>query len=285
MYIFHGIKEIINKFDFFLIDLWGVLHDGDNLYPKAFEALQKINEAGKKVVFVSNAPRKNEIVLKKLNDYKIPSNYYLKVVTSGDVAFDFFQKNPKGLGYKYYYVGPEKDLGLLEGLENYKMEEDPKKADFIMAVGFNNFGDAFETKKDFLDNALLNSLPMICVNPDKFVVKQSGSTMLCAGEMAKYYEQKGGEVIYFGKPYEGIFEKAVKNFTNFDKQKAIMIGDGIETDVKGANKFGIKSLFVLSGIASKELKYVGDDAKREDLKTFVKKYEVEPYAIIPSFSW
>lgn len=285
MYIFNGINEIIDKFDFFLVDLWGVLHDGDSLYPKAFEALEKINKAGKQVVFVSNAPRKNNIVLGKLDSYKIPKKYYLKVVTSGDIALDFFQKASNEIGYNYYYIGPEKDSSLLHELDRYKMEKDPKKADFVMAVGFDNFGDRFEAKKEYLDNALYNNLPMVCVNPDKLVVKQNGSTMLCAGEMAKYYEQKGGEVIYFGKPYEGIFEKAVKNFKNFDKQKTIMIGDGIETDVKGANKFGIKSLFVLSGIAAKELNYTGVTAKREDLKSFVKKYEVEPYAIIPSFSW
>jgi HAD superfamily hydrolase (TIGR01459 family) len=285
MYIFHGLSEIADKYDLFLVDLWGVLHDGELLYPNALDTLTKLNQFGKKVIFISNAPRKNEIVAKILDGYKIPKEFYQKIVTSGDVTHNFLSE-ANILGSKYYYVGPDRDSGLLAELKQYQEVKKAEEADFLLACGFDNWGDRFESRVKELDSGLKNHLPMVCANPDKIVVKQNGSKMLCSGEMASYYKEKGGEVLYFGKPYEAIYQRAVKDVAGFDKARTIAIGDGIETDVKGANDFGIKSLFVASGIAAKELKLEGIGVpKREDLKSFVKKYNVEPYGVIPSFVW
>ena len=70
---------------------------------------------------------------------------------------------------------------------------------------------------------------------------------------SKKYESIGGEVINIGKPFKPIFDEAIKNIEILGKGKCtstIVIGDGIDTDIKGANDYKLDSLLTLGGLFS-----------------------------------
>ena len=190
--VLSGISDLALEKNYFIIDLWGVLHDGQAAYPNALDCLEKLAEADKQIILLSNAPRrafKAEEVLEKLG---FTHDLYSKVITSGELAFEAVE-NERELN-NYYYIGPEKDRDILDGLSKHEVTT-PHEADFAIATGFEGFGSVFEEKKGQLDESLDADLPLICANPDRKVVKQNGETQICAGLMGEYYEQNGGEVI------------------------------------------------------------------------------------------
>lgn len=249
-----NIKEISKNYDYFIFDIWGVVHDGSSAYSGAVEAIKFLRSEDKKICFLSNAPRRAYKIAKVLNDFGITSDLYDFIMSSGESAYIDLKQNQIS-GFKHYqknylYIGPEKDIDLLEGLE-YNFVQSAKDADFAITTGFNKDNSTIEEKLPQILDAKNYNLDLICVNPDMIVVKKTGEEMLCAGVIAKYYKQIGGKVIYYGKPYKSAYEISCKLFgENIDKTKLLAIGDGLETDISGANNFGIDSLLLTGGILS-----------------------------------
>ncbi len=245
-------EEIINEYEYFIFDVWGVVHDGVVAFPNVLKTFKHLQELGKKVCFLSNAPRRAKIVVEVLAKYGIHSDLYKFILTSGEAAFLDLKENERNFGQKYYYIGPKKDIDLLDGL-SYKRVDSAYGADFVVATGFDGEHSTLEEKLSQLHDAIKHDLPMICVNPDMLVVRKDGVEMLCAGVLAAEYKKIGGEVIYYGKPYQHVYEIAHKLFGFPDKKKIVAIGDGLETDIEGANIFGIDSVLVTSGILCNKL--------------------------------
>lgn len=251
-----GIKEISNNYTHFIFDVWGVVHDGSHAYPGAIEAISFLHKEGKKVCFLSNAPRRSFKVATLLEKFGITPDMYDFILTSGEATFHDLKENQdngfKNYGKNYFYIGPKKDIDLLDGLDYVRVDE-ASKADVAITTGFDGetsilaekLPDAFEAKK--------YDLPMVCVNPDLIVVKQNGHEMICAGTLAREYEKLGGKVFYYGKPFSTVYKMTCEIFGNPEKQKILAIGDGLETDIKGANDFGIDSLLVTGGILANTL--------------------------------
>ncbi len=251
-----SLSELINQYDGFIIDLWGVIHDGTNLYPHALNAIEKLKEMQKTVIFVSNAPRRAEVVVDILRRLKIPKNLYKQIITSGEIVFESVKKQPgvysKSGENKYYYIGPERDATLMHGL-GYERVRTMDKAAFVVCTGFEDGFEKIEAKTAELKKVLNAGLPLLCANPDISVVKISGEKLLCAGAIAREYEKMGGKVFYFGKPYPDIYESTLTKMGTIAKDRILAIGDGLETDIKGANNAGISSMLVTGGILKVEL--------------------------------
>jgi ribonucleotide monophosphatase NagD (HAD superfamily) len=120
------------------------------------------------------------------------------------------------------------------------------------------------------------NLLLYCLNPDIFITKSDGSREECAGVIAKKYEEMGGKVIYFGKPFLEVYTKVVPLFDGIDKQKLLAVGDGMETDIEGANKAGIKCVLCLAGLPSIEMN------AGVSLADFLVKFKSKPDFIIQS---
>jgi HAD superfamily hydrolase (TIGR01459 family) len=277
-----GISEIIDRYDHFIIDLWGVLHDGHDPYEGAIHALRSLKQNNKKIVLLSNAPRranKAEATLEKLGFTK---DTYDLLLTSGEVTYHYVKAHPE-LGKKYFYVGPDKDLHLLDGLGLTQVHE-AKSADFAVATGFEGFGSKFEEKKHQLDECLASKLPLLVANPDKLVVKQTGEEQICAGIMGIYYTENGGKLHYFGKPHKNAYVECLEFFGTKDVGKILCIGDSLHTDIAGANMLGAGSLFVTGGIHKRDV-YTNGKPDNAKLAELMKKENQQPQFLIDEFRW
>ena len=236
-----GLSQVQSKYDAFFIDLWGVIHNGVQLYPRAINVLENLNKLNKRFVLLSNAPRPSRSVEKYLINLKMDKNFIKNVFTSGEAALQTLKKNT--YGEKFYHLGPERDKDLIK--EFIRNKTSLNKCDFILCTGlFENE----EVSLDYYRNLLkkYTSLKMLCTNPD-LIVHRGLKTEYCAGSLAAIFEELGGTVIYFGKPYPEIY-----NFCKKKNETVLAIGDNIRTDIRGANKMKFDSLFITGGIHKKE---------------------------------
>lgn len=251
-----SIKEISPLYDYFIFDVWGVVHDGTTAYPGAVAAISFLRKEGKKICFLSNAPRRASKVAAILQKFGITPDLYDFVMSSGEATYLDLEKNQKNgfkdFGHNYFYIGPKKDIDLLDGLD-YKRVETAAEADFAVTTGFDGDDSKLAEKLPQALEAKKYNLRLICVNPDMIVVKQNGQEMICAGALALEYKKLGGEVIYYGKPFKSVYKMVCEIFNHPENEKMIMVGDGMETDIKGAGDFGIDSLLITGGILSNTL--------------------------------
>lgn len=236
------LQDILDRYDAFILDLWGVIHDGTALYPGVAATLAYLHEKQKRVVFLSNAPRvsaKAEAVLTKLG---IPREHYIAVVTSGQVAHDALRDKQKYA--RYYYLGPSKDEDVIADLHAYsraKLED----AQFILCTGYEYDGQPHSDIMPLLQQLRACNLPMLCANPDHEVVKQDGTQWLCAGMVAQAYQQLGGKVDYVGKPHAAVYSYCKELLGN---GYTLCVGDNPDTDIRGARTLGYDSLLITGGI-------------------------------------
>lgn len=276
-----GIAQLALRFDGFILDLWGVLHDGTHPYPGAIDALAQLHAAGKTIILLSNAPRQSHKVQQVLDTIGFPRTHYDHILTSGEAARNWLI-DAEPYGEAYYYIGPPKDQDLLVGTR-YREVKDPANADFTLLTGFDEFGDGMETKLPQVEASLAANLPLVCANPDRRVVKQDGRVMLCAGLLAEWYVEHGGKVEWFGKPYPAVYEQCLKMFNT---SRICAIGDSLHTDVAGARGMSLYSVLCAGGILAETL---GIDSAGMPARTALDKLcaeeRVAPDAVIPSFRW
>ena len=251
-----------------ILDIWGVLWDGINVYPEALNTLKKLRKLNIPIVLLSNAPRKSEIVSEKLSKIGIKQELYDKIISSGDVCRNELINNTNLVsGLKYYFIGLKEDNDLLNNTrfqESQKLED----SDFILITGPRDFDHILKDYTDELKKCLKNKLPMICANPDKIVVRQNGKKIFCAGAIAEDYKKLGGIVKQFGKPYKNVFLEALKHLKKISPKinlsNVSIIGDGLETDILGGNTVQINTILITSGILSHTLNT--QYGQRPDLK-------------------
>jgi len=269
------LAPIISRYDALLLDLWGVIHDGSHLYPDVKETLVALRNAHKKIIFISNAPRRVAKAAAVLEQLGVRREWYDDIITSGEIGYQWLSSNPEKWGKRYYYIGPSKDADILDGLD-YRRSDDIKNSDFLLNVGFGTEEQCSDDWQMLFRAAHALNLPMLCLNPDMEVVKISGEVYPCAGVLAFDYEKIGGKVTYFGKPYPEVYEHCMKIFAGTPKQKILAIGDGIATDIAGATRFGVDSVLVTGGILKKN---------GGDIAALCKKYNAAPNYIIPAFQF
>ncbi len=282
-------REIANKYEAFIIDIWGVLWDGIEPYQYSIECLKKLINLNKYIILLSNAPRRTKVVSKRLEDIGIDSSYYHKIISSGEICRLKFLKNKELLnkfGHTYYFIGQEQDQTITELLKLTETDN-IKKADFVLVCGTRRFEDTLNDYIKELDLAYSYNLPLICANPDKVVIRKTGELLVCAGSMAKYYKKKGGLVFQYGKPfietYKLCYDYLIQKNKNIDKNNILCIGDALETDILGANNFGLESLLIANGIHKSQLNPHNTALSETHLKKFFDTQKVIPKYILKEF--
>lgn len=250
--IISGLREIAGDYDALICDVWGVLHNGKQARPSAWEACIRFRESGKPVVLFSNAPRLAGDVQKQLDKMGVPIVAYDGIVTSGAVTRDALERRTQAHRLKLLHIGPERDRSVYEGLNVAIV--DAKDAELILCTGF--YDDEKETPEDYrklFAELIARKLTLLCVNPD-IVVQRGERLIYCAGALARLYQQMGGEILYYGKPHLPIYEAALAEARKHGKAaRPLVVGDGLETDIPGANAAGIDALFVMDGIFAAEI--------------------------------
>ncbi len=251
------LSEIFINYDTFVIDLWGVMHNGIKLNSKAVEVIDHLEKNSKKVVFLSNAPRPSSKVISFLIKMNMDKKFLKNVMTSGEAAMHAINQNK--YGKSFFHLGPPRDISVFEKVKGDKTGIE--NCDFILCTGL---FDEYENDLNYYETLLKNHInkKLICTNPD-LTVHRGNIEELCAGTIAKIFEKLGGEVKYFGKPYPEVYEKA---FNNLQGKKVICIGDNLNTDIKGANILNFDSLLINNGIHKNEIS--------NGIKELIKKYNV-----------
>jgi HAD superfamily hydrolase (TIGR01459 family) len=253
-----SIKELGSSYAAWLVDIWGVMHNGVRAYAPAVEATKRFREQGGLVVLLSNSPRPSEGLQHQLGSFGVADQCYDATVSSGDLTRHVLAKHP---GARIFHLGPERDLPVYAGLDVTRV--DAGGAELVVCTGL--FDDETETPEDYqtlLAGLAVRRLPMLCANPDR-MVERGHRLVYCAGALADIYEALGGMVIYAGKPYAPIYQLAVETIDalagrTIGRGEILAIGDGVRTDMAGAASFGLDALFVASGL------HVSGAARGED---------------------
>lgn len=248
--IIAGLREIAPQYDALVCDVWGVLHNGHKAHLPACAALKAFKEKYGPVILLTNAPRPvsdvEELFVEK---YGVPLDCYNAIVTSGVATRDDLAERAKSHRLAMLHLGPERDRGIFDGLniDTVGVEQ----AEIVLCSGL--YDDDTETPAGYapmLAQMKARKLTMICANPD-WVVQRGGKLVYCAGAVANEYEKIGGEVIYYGKPKAAIYEyvrAAAEGAKNM-----LAIGDGMHTDIKGANAAGLDALFIADGVHGEDV--------------------------------
>ena len=261
-----GLKSIIENYDIFYIDLWGVIHNGINLHSNAIEALEEITKAKKKYVLLTNAPRPNRTVKLSLEKMGMNKEIRKNVYSSGEAAQGYLKKNL--LDKKFYHLGPSKDFDLFLDFKKNKTI-DIKESSYLLCTGlFEKQAEDLNYYKELLKEHI--NKKMICTNPD-LVVDKGDKRELCAGSIALVFDKMGGKVVYFGKPFPEVYNQSIDN----KNKRVLSIGDNMNTDIKGANLLSYDSLLISNGIHKNEIKKEGIDAISKRYETIVNFIQTE----------
>ncbi len=237
-----SLLEVTAEYDAVFCDVWGVVHDGVAKFAAAEEALVRFRATGRKVVLVTNSPRSAGSVIDFLDEVGVSREAYDFIATSGEVTRALIASaSPLVL-----HIGLDAHLPLFEGLEIERVREE--RAETIVVTGLTKGDDDTpEAYADLLQRLAARDLPMICANPD--VVAPKGDRVVWgAGALARDYAALGGRTRLAGKPFPAIYDYALRLAGNIDRSAVLAIGDGLATDIKGANDYGLDALLILAGI-------------------------------------
>lgn len=244
-----GVEALARRYDGFLIDQFGVLHDGVAPYPGAKRALELLGANGKPVVVLSNSGRRSAPNESRLARIGIPRQLYLSALTSGETAWEGLRTGDdpvfRDLGRRCLFFARDGDRSAVEGLE-LDFVDQPENATFVFLTGIDPTEEALERADRMLTRALRLGLPVVCTNPDRVVI-EGERHVDGPGAFAERYASGGGEVRYVGKPGPAIFRSALR-LLNLPAKAVVMVGDSLEHDIIGASSCGIDGALVTSGV-------------------------------------
>ena len=258
--IINSFAEISDQYDAAFVDLWGCMHNGIEAFSEAVTAMQAYRQRGGKVIYVTNAPRAWPLVVEQMKHWGLPDDTWDAISTSGDAARVAMFSG--AVGEKVWFIGEDRDLTFFNPIKVVENPVDIQRVPLDDAEGIVNCGpfDPQADPQDMRPQLLLareKGLKMLCANPD-IIIDRGEKREWCAGAVAKVYEEMGGETLYFGKPHPPIYDLARRRLLQEgiepDEAQIICIGDGIKTDISGAQGEGYDSLFITGGIAAEETK-------------------------------
>jgi HAD superfamily hydrolase (TIGR01459 family) len=239
-----GLRSIVENYDLFYIDLWGVVHNGIKLHPEAIKVLNELELKGKEYVLLTNAPRPSGAVKAFLKNMNLEEKIRNHVFSSGEASLNYLKNNFSSK--KFYHIGPPRDFDLFKEFEKDKSQS-IENCEYLLCTGlFEKYDEDLNYYKDLFEKNI--NKQMVCTNPD-LIVDKGNKRELCAGSVAMVFEKMGGKVTYFGKPYPEVYNQSIDN----KNKKVLCIGDNLNTDIKGANLLNYDSLLISNGVHKKEI--------------------------------
>jgi HAD superfamily hydrolase (TIGR01459 family) len=238
-----NIFDAAKDYDIILLDIWGVIIEGNATYPGIVDAINELTKSSE-VYFVSNSPRPAGILYKMIESWGIDTSVG-KVFCSGEVTRSFL----KTLGNPViYHLGKDRNHDILLNT-NYSLTDNINKANVLLMTLYRDEGENIAAFDGLLKEAANLQITNLCANPD-VIVPNAGTKRYAPGHFAKKIEEAGGKVMYMGKPYTQIYDAVFAQIPAVPKNKILMIGDSFETDILGAKNAGIHSALVLTGNAA-----------------------------------
>ena len=281
-----GMRGLAPDYDGFILDLWGVVHDGTAPFPGVLDCMERLIAAKKRVVLLSNAPRRADDVMRRIAKLGVPARLYHGVMSSGEEAWQHLKARDDpfyaALGRRCLHIGSERDLEIRQGLD-LDFVLTPDEADFILNTGPAEWEATIADYAIALSAARARDLPMVCANPD-LVVIHDGRPALCAGALAEHYERIGGQVRWHGKPYPSVYASCLGLLGIAERRRILAIGDSLRTDIAGAAGAGIDALLIAGGVHAAEFAVEGAlDQGR--ITAAVRESGTSPIAVAARFIW
>ncbi len=284
-----GFAPLAARYDGFILDLWGVIHDGVTAFPHAVDCLARLRATGKPTLLLSNVPRPNAAVQHLMRGMGIDDGLYTHILTSGEAVRRALSDPPDlwwtELGTRLFHLGPARDRPVFEGLDAYTDVADPETADFVLNTGPDDHLDPTELAafEPVLVVAARHRLKMICANPDLAVIR-GGKRVLCAGALAQRYQELGGDVRALGKPDPAIYQPALAAL-GVPAARVLAVGDALHTDIAGAAGVGLDACWVLGGLHARELAGPDGTPERTLAEAAARRAGAAPVAAMARFAW
>jgi HAD superfamily hydrolase (TIGR01459 family) len=278
MHKFRGVREIAGLFDCFIVDQFGVLHDGTRPYPGAAEALVKLKHAGKEILLLSNSGRRSAPNEQRLLRLGFEPGSWDHFLSSGEVAWRRLERSLKERGpgepLKCMLIAREGDRSPVEGLP-LKLVESSAQADIVLLSG--SEADCFDMDhyRRLLEPAAARRITCMCTNPDKIMLTAIGPRF-GAGRIAEIYAEMGGPVTWIGKPFPEIYD-AAKEMLGHPLARTACVGDSVEHDIAGGQGAGLATVLVATGVL--------DTASDPEKAGLFRQYGATPDYLLPAFIW
>jgi HAD superfamily hydrolase (TIGR01459 family) len=283
-----GFAPLAARYDGFILDLWGVIHDGVTAFPHAVDCLAHLRAAGKRTLLLSNVPRPNDAARALMRGMGIADDLYTDILTSGEAVRRSLQRPPDlwwaELGRRVFHLGPDRDRGVIEGLPLTEVDQ-PSDANFVLNTGPDDHHNSTELSEfeEVLRDCARHRLPMICANPDLQVIR-GGVRVLCAGSLALRYRELGGDVRSIGKPDPAIYQPVLQSL-GLPVERVLAVGDALHTDIAGAAGVEIAACWVLGGLHGTALTAATGGYDLAKAEAVARDEGVAPVATIPRFAW
>jgi HAD superfamily hydrolase (TIGR01459 family) len=283
-----GMRELAPRYDGYILDLWGVIHDGVAPMPGAIDCLSTLRKRGKRIVLLSNAPRRADDVVRRIAQIGVPAALYHHAMSSGEETWQHLHRRDDpfyaALGRRCLHIGSERDLEIREGL-GLDFVDTAEDAEFILNTGPAGWDDRIEDYEPQLRQGLTRDLPMVCANPD-LVVMHGSRLALCAGALARWYEEAGGRVRWHGKPFRSVYDTCLGLLEIEERSRVLAVGDSLRTDIAGAAGAGLDSILIAGGIHAEEFGAIGERVPDiERIKAAVRDLPYCPIGVAWNFCW
>lgn len=233
------------RYRLILCDIWGVVHDGVNLYPGASERLLQWRGEGRTIVLITNAPRTAEAVEHQLGQIGLPREAWDGTATSGEAGIEALLAT----GHPVGFIGTRADRAILEGRDVFIATDE--RFTELACTGLDDERRHVDDYRAQLEALADRDVLIHCLNPDRVVVR-GGVPEPCAGALADVYLGLGGRVEWYGKPFPAIYRHAIGLAGNPPADEVLAVGDALQTDILGAAKMGFDAIFVAGGIHAGE---------------------------------
>ncbi len=282
-----GISALADRYDGFVLDQWGVLHNGVQAYPGAIECLRRLREAGKRIAILSNSGRRSDANREQMARLGFAPELYSLMITAGEDARQALERRQDPfhatLGPRCFVISRDGEQSVLEGL-GLDFAPDVDSADFIFVISMDSPRRLLADYQDMLARGVARGLPMVCANPDFTRVTSAGTTE-APGVLALRYEELGGRVRWHGKPHRPIYESCLRAL-GLASVRVVAVGDSVDHDVVGAATVGLASALVAGGIHAAALGIAwGETPGAEAQRRFFATTPLLPRYLVPTFAW
>jgi HAD superfamily hydrolase (TIGR01459 family) len=283
-----GLADLASRYRGFIVDQWGVLHDGARPYADALDCLARLRQAGKRIVLLSNSGKRTALNRARLSEIGLDAALYDALVTSGEATWRALAERTepffRSLGRRCILWSRSGDRSTVAGLP-LEVVERVEDADFLLLAGVEDAARLEDFGAE-LEAAAARGLPMVCANPDIVAVHPDGGFGMAPGALAHHYEQLGGHVRYVGKPHRPIYDTCLQALGDVTRAEVLTIGDSIAHDVAGGAAMELDTALIMSGIHSRMFDLTrGGAANRAALEQLAREYGVLPRWVLPRFAW
>jgi HAD superfamily hydrolase (TIGR01459 family) len=286
-----GISDLSDSYAAFVIDQYGVLHNGEQPFDGVVECLTELRGRRKKVVLLSNSSKRAADNCDRLERIGIGPDLYDHIITSSEMVWQGLRDQIglfKDVGAKCYLVSHGGDHSIVDGLDK-QLVDDPRDADFLLLAGCDAPQKTLDDYDPILKAAAQKRLRAFCSNPEMRGLV-GGVPVMGTGMLARRYQDFGGVVTYIGKPHEPIFRACLDYLRPFDifPGQCVMIGDAMDQDIAGGVNAEMDTCLVAAtGLHAGNFKGMStlNDLEKSLNNLVIAHHNIRPTYIVPKFVW